>query len=469
MLNLWSWRTQMANQEIEIKLAQTRQGIGVEVKSGGGISEVLHDETLKGKGTFTDRLGIADDVMADIASKATETALQEETDARIQADEQLQANIDTVAGNLETETTARINADSDLSDKIDTVENDLTGDIDSLTTTVENNYTTLDTRITEVAESLQETIEDNVVALQQEDTELQNQINAHSQTLTDYDTRIINNANAITQEISDRQTADDELQDQIDNLAARGRFLALWNATTGLPESNPGESPYVYKTGDYYIVGTVGETNYKPSGTQFVVGQPSTEIETEELTTDDVYYYDGAVWRLQVNHGKTVSFANLAGQPEDNTALKQALDSKQDVITDLDSYVKNTDYANTSVGGVIRPYSDYGTYVNSSNGYLQGVTRTQAAYLTAPHQFIISKGTLENVKENLVASVGDTKYQSTLVSGTNIKTLNNESLLGSGNIDIKSAQWGNITGNITAQADLQEALDDKTTVIIRSW
>lgn len=32
-----------------------------------------------------------------------------------------------------------------------------------------------------------------------------------------------------------------------------------------------------------------------------------------------------------------------------------------------------------------------------------------------------------------------------------------------------SAEWGNITGDITAQTDLQDALDNKTQVIIRSW
>lgn len=366
----------MANQEIEVKLAQSSQGIGIElaqarqsigvdIKSGGGLSKVIHNDTLQGDGTIAEPLGIANSILEDIASRATETDLQAETDARIQADEQLQANIDTVAGNLETETTARINADSDLSDKIDTVENDLTGDIDSLTTTVENNYTTLDTRITEVAESLQESIEDNVVALQQEDTALQNQINAHSQTLTGYDTRITNNTNAITQEVSDRQTADDALQDQIDNLAARGRFLALWNATTGLPESNPGESPYTYKTGDYYIVGVVGTTNYKPSGTQFVVGQPSTEVETEELATDDVYYYDGTVWKLQVNHGKTVSFANLAGQPEDNTALKNALDAKADQ-TALEQEIEDRMDGDDFLGREIMGLRDVITIVEST-------------------------------------------------------------------------------------------------------
>jgi len=52
--------------------------------------------------------------------------------------------------------------------------------------------------------------------------------------------------------------------------------------------------------------------------------------------------------------------------------------------------------------------------------------------------------------------------QATLVSGTNIKTVNNNSLLGSGNISISSAvAWGGVTGTLSNQTDLQTALDGK--------
>lgn len=52
--------------------------------------------------------------------------------------------------------------------------------------------------------------------------------------------------------------------------------------------------------------------------------------------------------------------------------------------------------------------------------------------------------------------------QATLVSGTNIKTVNNTSLLGSGNISISSAvAWGSVTGTLSNQTDLQTALDGK--------
>ena len=56
--------------------------------------------------------------------------------------------------------------------------------------------------------------------------------------------------------------------------------------------------------------------------------------------------------------------------------------------------------------------------------------------------------------------------QDTLVSGTNIKTVNSNSLLGSGNIEISSSvAWGGITGTLSTQTDLQSALDAKEPTI----
>ena len=123
-----------------------------------------------------------------------------------------------------------------------------------------------------------------------------------------------------------------ELQEEIDNLKARGRFLALWNCATGLAQTNPPDNTYEYKAGDYFIVGTVaqsGGTNYKPTGSSYTIGVASTVVETQVVDVDDVYYYDGTSWALQINTQKTVSFFNLAGSPYDNTNLATALNGKQ--------------------------------------------------------------------------------------------------------------------------------------------
>lgn len=124
------------------------------------------------------------------------------------------------------------------------------------------------------------------------------------------------------------------IQDQINDLQARGRFLSLWNGATGLPKTNPsGTLPFVYKTGDYYIVdNTSNTTNYKPSGSSYT-GVASTTIETEPVAANDVYYYDGTNWLLQVNSQREVTFASITGQPTDNTNLANALNLKANLAS----------------------------------------------------------------------------------------------------------------------------------------
>jgi hypothetical protein len=53
--------------------------------------------------------------------------------------------------------------------------------------------------------------------------------------------------------------------------------------------------------------------------------------------------------------------------------------------------------------------------------------------------------------------------QSTLVSATNIKTVNGQTLLGSGDVTISGGvAWGNVTGTLSNQTDLQTALNGKS-------
>ncbi len=67
-------------------------------------------------------------------------------------------------------------------------------------------------------------------------------------------------------------------------------------------------------------------------------------------------------------------------------------------------------------------------------------------------------GTLSDQTD--VQSAIDAK-QETLISGSNIKTINGNSLLGSGDLVIAGSSWGTITGTLSAQTDLQSALDAK--------
>lgn len=130
-----------------------------------------------------------------------------------------------------------------------------------------------------------------------------------------------------------------ELNDRLNNVESRGRFLSVWDCTTGLPETDPvgleTGDVYEYQRGDYYIVGTVASgsgTNYKPNGTSYTVGTASTTIETETVKQNDTYIFDGAHWILQQNVDREVTFGSIAGDPYDNSNLAGALNSKQDEI-----------------------------------------------------------------------------------------------------------------------------------------
>lgn len=128
------------------------------------------------------------------------------------------------------------------------------------------------------------------------------------------------------------QAADTELQEQINQLQSRGRFLSLWDCITGLAESEPTVAPYEYKTGDYFIVGNIGITNYRPFGSSYTPTEPSTVIETGDVQINDTYVYDGNNWLLQENHNKEMGFSEIVGSPYDNTALGNALNSKQNTL-----------------------------------------------------------------------------------------------------------------------------------------
>ena len=69
---------------------------------------------------------------------------------------------------------------------------------------------------------------------------------------------------------------------------------------------------------------------------------------------------------------------------------------------------------------------------------------------------------LTNDSNYITPSYHDATKQDVLVSGTNIKTINNQDILGTGNIEVESsAVWGSITGELHNQLDLHNELQAK--------
>lgn len=156
--------------------------------------------------------------------------------------------------------------------------------------------------------------------------------------LTEEVTRAITREDGLAANISDQDIKITTLQDRVQNVEARGRYLSLWDCKTGLPKDDPVEMPYNYHAGDYYIISTIAsesDTNYRPVGSIYS-HEPSREVELHEVNIDDVYYYDGNVWGLQTNKQKVISFNNISGEPSDNEKLNNVLNSKVDTTNDQD-------------------------------------------------------------------------------------------------------------------------------------
>lgn len=175
------------------------------------------------------------------------------------------------------------------------------------------------------------------------------------------------------------------LQDEIESLSGRGRYLSTWNCATGLAGTNPPQSPYDYHNGDYFIVGVVaasGGTNYRPDGSSYTTGVASTAVETESVEVNDTYIYDGAIWHLQQNAQREVSFSSIAGSPYDNANLATALNEKAD-STDIGNATLTIQKNSTQVG-TFTANSKTDTTINIAVPTKTSEITNDSGYITAP-------------------------------------------------------------------------------------
>lgn len=132
------------------------------------------------------------------------------------------------------------------------------------------------------------------------------------------------------------------LQDQIRELSGVWTFVSVWDCTTWLPVTNPLEDPYTYKQWNYYIVGKVassGGTNYKPFWASYTQWVPSTAVETDPVSINDWYLYDGSTWVRQPAWDRAISIdsalSTTSTNAVENRVVTNALNWKQNTITDL--------------------------------------------------------------------------------------------------------------------------------------
>lgn len=124
-------------------------------------------------------------------------------------------------------------------------------------------------------------------------------------------------------------------------------------------------------------------------------------------------YNDKKVPELVINKLTKAQYDSAEKNPDELYLVKDAKITADDLDEEvLVDFVKKTDYANTSTGGVIKTGAAYGTQMASS-GVLTSVTRTYDQYMSGNNAMFIGKATLENVIEGkgLVASEEATRLK----------------------------------------------------------
>ena len=152
--------------------------------------------------------------------------------------------------------------------------------------------------------------------------------------------------------------------------------------------------------------------------------------DAKDLTTGELIYFKSHAQATFMSDGRTVEEAvsEMSAVDTSNLATKDELAQKQDIISDIDTIRNNAaNYKGTVTGVKIN-----GTTKNPSNGVVDLGT------VITSHQDISGK-------------------QDKLVSGTNIKTINGESVLGSGDITISSNVMAVDTGDIINDATVEYA------------
>jgi len=108
-----------------------------------------------------------------------------------------------------------------------------------------------------------------------------------------------------------------------------------------------------------------------------------------------------------------------------------------------------------------------GSVSNAEFQYISGLTSDAQTQINAKQDTLVSGTNIKTINSTSVLGSGDIAVQSTLVSGTNIKTINSTSILGSGNISVAPASGINATAIGTGSVDNTEFgyLDGVTSAI----
>lgn len=409
----------------------------------------------------------ADKTELNTAVSELNTAIQNEATTRAENDTLLQNNINTLSqtvtdnyntldGKIDTEISDRTAADTTLQNNIDAealarqnADTTLQGNIDTLSDTVSDNDTAINnkvdginTTLTNSINSLSNTVTSNYNSLDARITTNTGNIATNAGNITTINSKIPNQASSSNQ-LADKDFVNSSIATNTANFIGTFNSVAELEAYTGTLTNN-----------DYAFVATtdaVGNTLYD----RYKYNADTQEWLFEyELNNSS---FTAAQW-ASINSGATSTNIGQITTNANNIADLQT--NKQDVISDLTT-IRSNALAGKNASDTIATYGNIVThnvseFATSSQGALADTAlqpndniselTNDAGYITSASLPTVNNGTL-TIQAN----------------GTTVGTFTaNQAGNTTANIVVPdSATWGNITGTLSNQTDLQNALDAK--------
>lgn len=373
-------------------LGEKAVGVGT-IKTYVAVADVLHDNTLVGNGN-TEPLGVnTENIVSQQTLANTVSVLNTAIDGQAEAIAKTRNDFEIADQEIR----------ADMNEKDAELEHMITEHAEELTT-LRGNQASLGDQVSNIESKIPQSASgtNHLITKQQlldEEMDIRDDLNETSSELQTQITSQASEVAKLKQEVAGLSSMSLEV---VDELPAVGKERTIYLVPSG------GEAPnlrdeYVWVNGAFEIIGStqvdltgyVKETDYASWDKAGVIKY------TSNFGTFVTQGYLQAVTKTQDGYDSLENTLFIGKGTLENVKkdLVERAISEDGAV--LSGYVKDTDYANSSTGGVIKISGSYGTATNSG-GFLVANVRTATQYTADSNGMFMSKGTLENIKNDLV-------------------------------------------------------------------
>jgi len=188
-----------------------------------------------------------------------------------------------------------------------------------------------------------------------------------------------------------------------------------------------------------YIGGLTSDAQTQINGKEATITGAATTITSSDLTASRAVT-SSATGKIEVSAVTSTELGYLDGV---TSAIQTQIDGKEATITGAATTITSSDLtASRAVTSSATGKIEVSSVTSTELGYLDGVTSAIQTQIDGKQDVLVSGTNIKTINSTSLLGSGDVSVQETLVSGTNIKTINSTSLLGSGDISIAANPSG---------------------------